>query len=156
MGSADLLSGNPAARASQQPPVTRELFEQLVRDFDIRLAGLSTSALTDQRNTLREGTQVGNGSRQPTEVERQCLIVGLTLELLQHPGVWNEGAGDLGAADADEDQFALDLDEGPLTEMPEIDEARVAQLREAYQRGELKFDAGKLAALIQRYHGDGR
>lgn len=95
MGSADLLSGNPAARASQQPPVTRELFEQLVRDFDIRLAGLSTSALTDQRNTLREGTQVGNGSRQPTEVERQCLIVGLTLELLQHPGVWNEGAGDL-------------------------------------------------------------
>ncbi|WP_288251888.1 flagellar biosynthesis anti-sigma factor FlgM [uncultured Hydrogenophaga sp.] len=43
-----------------------------------------------------------------------------------------------------------------LREMPEIDEARVAQLREAYQRGELKFDAGKLAALIQRYHGDGR
>lgn len=43
-----------------------------------------------------------------------------------------------------------------LREMPEIDEARVAQLREAYQRGELRFDAGKLAALIQRYHGDGR
>ncbi|QRR33615.1 flagellar biosynthesis anti-sigma factor FlgM [Hydrogenophaga sp. YM1] len=43
-----------------------------------------------------------------------------------------------------------------LREMPEIDEARVAQLREAYQRGELRFDAGKLAALIQRYHGEGR
>jgi negative regulator of flagellin synthesis FlgM len=43
-----------------------------------------------------------------------------------------------------------------LRDMPEIDEARVAQLREAYQRGELKFDASKLAALIQRYHGDGR
>lgn len=43
-----------------------------------------------------------------------------------------------------------------LREMPAIDEARVAQLREAYQRGELRFDAGKLAALIQRYHGGGR
>lgn len=43
-----------------------------------------------------------------------------------------------------------------LREAPDIDEARVAQLREAYQRGELRFDAGKLAALIQRYHGGGR
>lgn len=43
-----------------------------------------------------------------------------------------------------------------LREAPDVDEARVAQLREAYQRGELRFDAGKLAALIQRYHGGGR
>lgn len=36
-----------------------------------------------------------------------------------------EGAGDETNADADEDQFALDLDEGPLTEMPEIDDSDV-------------------------------
>lgn len=36
-----------------------------------------------------------------------------------------EGAGDETDADADEDQFALDLDEGPLTEMPEIDDSSI-------------------------------
>jgi hypothetical protein len=36
-----------------------------------------------------------------------------------------EGAGDLSAAEADEDPLALDLDEGPLTEMPEIDDSHI-------------------------------
>jgi hypothetical protein len=36
-----------------------------------------------------------------------------------------EGAGDQTGADTDDDQFALDLDEGPLTEMPEIDDSDV-------------------------------
>ncbi len=40
-----------------------------------------------------------------------------------------------------------------LREMPDIDQARVAELREALARGELRFDAGKLAELITRYHG---
>jgi hypothetical protein len=36
-----------------------------------------------------------------------------------------EGASEQTDADADEDQFALDLDEGPLTEMPEIDDSNI-------------------------------
>lgn len=40
-----------------------------------------------------------------------------------------------------------------LKELPEIDQARVAELREALAQGKLPFDAGKLAGLIDRYHG---
>lgn len=39
-----------------------------------------------------------------------------------------------------------------LKEMGEIDHERVAQLRDALAKGELRFDAGKLAGLIQRFH----
>jgi len=39
-----------------------------------------------------------------------------------------------------------------LKEMPDIDHERVAQLRDALAKGELPFDAGKLAGLIQRFH----
>jgi negative regulator of flagellin synthesis FlgM len=39
-----------------------------------------------------------------------------------------------------------------LKELPEIDHERVAQLRDALAKGELPFDAGKLAGLIQRFH----
>lgn len=37
--------------------------------------------------------------------------------------------------------------------MPEIDHAKVAELRDAIARGDLHFDAAKLAGLIQRFHG---
>lgn len=40
-----------------------------------------------------------------------------------------------------------------MARMPEIDHAKVAELRDAIARGDLQFDAGKLAGLIQRYHG---
>ncbi|MEF7615608.1 flagellar biosynthesis anti-sigma factor FlgM [Aquincola sp. MAHUQ-54] len=40
-----------------------------------------------------------------------------------------------------------------MATMPEIDHAKVAELRDAIARGELHFDAAKLAGLIQRYHG---
>lgn len=40
-----------------------------------------------------------------------------------------------------------------LGQMPEIDQAKVAALREAIARGEIPFDAAKLAGLIQRHHG---
>jgi len=44
-----------------------------------------------------------------------------------------------------------------LRAMPEMDQAKVAQLREALAKGELPFNAGKLAALIESYHrGSGR
>ena len=40
-----------------------------------------------------------------------------------------------------------------LREMPDIDSARVAELRDLLAKGELPFDAGRLAGLIQRFHG---
>lgn len=43
-----------------------------------------------------------------------------------------------------------------LSEMPDIDNARVMQLRDALAKGELPFDARKLAALIESYHRGGK
>jgi negative regulator of flagellin synthesis FlgM len=40
-----------------------------------------------------------------------------------------------------------------LKQMPEIDQGRVDALRDKLARGEVPFDAGRLAALIQRFHG---
>lgn len=39
-----------------------------------------------------------------------------------------------------------------LAALPEIDHAKVAAIRDALARGEIRFDAGKLAGLITRYH----
>lgn len=49
----------------------------------------------------------------------------------------------------------LESAQAALRASPEIDEARVAALRDALARGEVRFDAGKLAGLIQRYHSGG-
>lgn len=43
-----------------------------------------------------------------------------------------------------------------LRAMPDFDAARVAELRDALSKGELPFDSGRLAGLIQRFHGGGR
>jgi len=40
-----------------------------------------------------------------------------------------------------------------LHALPNFDAARVAELRDALSKGELPFDAGRLAGLIQRFHG---
>lgn len=40
-----------------------------------------------------------------------------------------------------------------LHAMPDFDAARVAELRAALARGELPFDPGRLAGLIQKFHG---
>lgn len=40
-----------------------------------------------------------------------------------------------------------------LRGLPDFDAARVAELRDALANGELPFDAGRLAGLIQRFHG---
>jgi len=40
-----------------------------------------------------------------------------------------------------------------LREMPDIDLDRVAALRDALAKGEVPFDAAKLAGLIERFHG---
>ena len=58
----------------------------------------------------------------------------------------NRGSGELQSAVL---QPAL----AALRDMPEIDHARVAELRDALAKGELPFDAGKLAGLIERFHG---
>jgi len=43
-----------------------------------------------------------------------------------------------------------------LAALPDFDAARVAELRDALAKGELPFDAGRLAGLIQRFHGGTR
>lgn len=40
-----------------------------------------------------------------------------------------------------------------LRDMPDIDLATVKTLSDALARGEVPFDAGRLAGLIERYHG---
>ena len=40
-----------------------------------------------------------------------------------------------------------------LRAMPDVDAARVAELRDALAKGELPFDPSRLAGLIQRFHG---
>jgi len=61
------------------------------------------------------------------------------------------------AAEAVETQSAvLQPAMAALGDLPSIDQARVAEIRDALARGELPFDASRLAALVQRYHGSGR
>lgn len=43
--------------------------------------------------------------------------------------------------------------QGALRALPDFDAVRVAELRDALAKGELQFDAGRLAGLIQRFHG---
>jgi negative regulator of flagellin synthesis FlgM len=43
-----------------------------------------------------------------------------------------------------------------LRALPDFDAARVAELRDQLAKGELPFDAGRLAGLIERFHGGGR
>jgi negative regulator of flagellin synthesis FlgM len=43
-----------------------------------------------------------------------------------------------------------------LRAMPDFDAAKVAELRDLLAKGELPFDPGRLAGLIQRFHGGGR
>ncbi|MFN6995285.1 MAG: flagellar biosynthesis anti-sigma factor FlgM [Aquincola tertiaricarbonis] len=62
-----------------------------------------------------------------------------------------------GAAAASAPQVLQSAVLGPalaaMANLPEIDHAKVAELRDAIARGDLHFDAAKLAGLIQRFHG---
>ncbi len=40
-----------------------------------------------------------------------------------------------------------------LAAMPDVDQTKVAALRDALAKGEIRFDANRLAQLIQRFHG---
>lgn len=39
-----------------------------------------------------------------------------------------------------------------MRNLPEVDHAKVAELRDALSKGELPFDPAKLAGLVQRFH----
>ena len=43
--------------------------------------------------------------------------------------------------------------EAQLAQMPDVDAARVAEIKEALARGDISFNPHKLAQLIQRHHG---
>lgn len=40
-----------------------------------------------------------------------------------------------------------------LAAMPDVDAARVAEIKAALARGEIQFDAQKIAGLVVRHHG---
>lgn len=40
-----------------------------------------------------------------------------------------------------------------LASMPEVDAARVAEIKDALARGEIGFDAQKIAGMVVRHHG---
>lgn len=41
-----------------------------------------------------------------------------------------------------------------LRDMPDVDHAKIEAVREALARGEAPFNPARLAALIERYHGN--
>lgn len=47
----------------------------------------------------------------------------------------------------------LQAAQNALRTLPDFDAAKVAELRDALSKGELPFDSGRLAGLIQRFHG---
>jgi negative regulator of flagellin synthesis FlgM len=57
------------------------------------------------------------------------------------------------AASAPLESAVLQPAQRALRALPDFDAARVAELRDALAKGELPFDAGRLAGLIQRFHG---
>jgi negative regulator of flagellin synthesis FlgM len=57
------------------------------------------------------------------------------------------------AAGAPLESAVLQPAQNALRALPDFDSARVAELRDALAKGELPFDAGRLAGLIQRFHG---
>lgn len=71
----------------------------------------------------------------------------------QEPAHTAAAAGTAAPAASERQSAVLQTAQAALREMPEIDEAKVAALRDALARGEVRFDAAKLAGLISRYHG---
>lgn len=63
-----------------------------------------------------------------------------------------QAAGTYSSASAPLQSAALESAKAALDAMPEIDQARVAELREQLEKGQVPFNAGKLAALITAWH----
>jgi negative regulator of flagellin synthesis FlgM len=51
------------------------------------------------------------------------------------------------------DREAVEAARAAFSDTPEVDAARVAQIRAAMDAGEIQFNAAKLAGVILRYHG---
>ena len=51
---------------------------------------------------------------------------------------------------------ALDAALASIRDLPEVDQAKVATLRDQLTAGDIPFDASKLASLIDRYHRTGQ
>lgn len=60
------------------------------------------------------------------------------------------------AASATLESAVLQPAQSALRALPDFDAAKVAELRDALAKGELPFDAGRLAGLIQQFHGMGK
>jgi len=90
---------SPAVRSphssSIPPPLSRMAFDTLLKRLDLPVTGTSKERLEALRARLLAGHAVDGEARQLDEGERRCLLTGLNLELMQHPGAWNDGLGDL-------------------------------------------------------------
>ena len=51
------------------------------------------------------------------------------------------------------DTVSLQAAQAEMAQMPEVDAARVAEIKSALARGEISFDPQKLAQLVVRHHG---
>ncbi|MBD7955857.1 hypothetical protein H9654_16820 [Stenotrophomonas sp. Sa5BUN4] len=89
------LAFSQAATAPVHAPISRHAFELLAQELGIQLASVSLVTLHGIRDAFRMPDPRCPRSAQLTDQQRDLLCVGLTLELLQQPRVWNEGAGDL-------------------------------------------------------------
>lgn len=72
------------------------------------------------------------------------------------PAAAPQRAAAAGVETADQVSAVVGPAQAALAALPEIDEAKVEALRDALARGEIHFDAERLAGLIQRFHGAGR
>lgn len=92
-----------------------------------------------------------NGQNGPVEQKSADQVgeVGKTREAA--PAVLGGNAA--AAPEAALESAVLQGAKASLAAMPEIDQAKVEALREALARGEISFDADRLAKLIQRFHG---
>jgi negative regulator of flagellin synthesis FlgM len=88
----------------------------------------------------------GNGTSHAPAVERTPEAAAVDGSA---PAAAQGGAATAAPMQSDVLQPAL----AALRDMPEIDHAKVAELRDALARGEVRFDAARLAGLIQRFHG---
>lgn len=85
-------------------------------------------------------------------------ITGTGLPEIQAPSPVHETARKDGtgtpAAAAELQSAVLQPALAALRQLPDIDQAKVEALRDALARGEVSFDASRLAGLIERYHGN--
>lgn len=89
------LAFSQAATAPVHAPISRHAFELLAQELGIQPASVSLDTLRGIRDAVRMPDPGCPRLAQLTDQQRDLLCVGLSLELLQQPRVWNEGAGDL-------------------------------------------------------------